>query len=430
MSLPTLETCRQLFGDAVRAAVAVQAVDADSADVAAPSADAGDADNDNVCSTLEGTYEVGLHVAAIFIILAASLIGTLIPLLGKRVPALRLHPYVYAVGKSIATGVVLAVAMIHMIGEAALELDQDCISESFREMYECWAFLFAMIAAVLMHAVDGTVAWIAERWSARAAERESSAAAAVVRAGVTEPCNDSLCKECPAREAEARQRVANKQDNVESDDADAVVLDSYGVVGEVREQEAEPAHCHEGAECHGHQHGVAVPSDMPAVQRIVAAICMEFGVTLHSVFVGLAVAVSNGSDLRALIIALVFHQLFEGLAMGARLADAAFKASLEIVLMLVFSFAAPIGIAAGTGAVVASRDAFSGPSYAIVSAVLDSVCGGIMLYIAFNLLFVDFPFDIRTHCSVGRPYAVVKRMGLYAGLWAGAGVMALIGKWL
>ncbi|KPA85256.1 putative zinc transporter [Leptomonas pyrrhocoris] len=169
---------------------------------------------------------------------------------------------------------------------------------------------------------------------------------------------------------------------------------------------------------------------MPLVQRAVAAICMEFGVTLHSVFVGLAVAVSNGSDLRALIIALVFHQMFEGLAMGARLADASFKLSLEIVLMLVFSFSAPIGIAAGTGAVVASRDAFSGPSYAIVSAVLDSICGGIMLYIAFNLLFVDFAFDIRTHCSAGRPYAIIKRMGLYAGLWIGAGVMALIGKWL
>ncbi|KPA85252.1 putative Zinc transporter putativecation transporter [Leptomonas pyrrhocoris] len=421
MSLPTLETCRQLFGDVLRAAVAAQSVKADEPAADTP-ADAGD-DDDGKCSSLEGTYEVGLHIGAIFIILAASLLGTLIPLVGKRVPALRLHPYVYAVGKSTATGVVLAVAMIHMIGEATSDFDQDCVSESFRDMYEGWAFLFAMIAAVLMHAVDGTVAWIAERWSTRAAEHEAGSAA--VRAGAANPCDDSLCKECPAREVEARQRGADKQDGVNSDEMDVVMMDSRGAVGD-----PEPEQCDQGAACHGHQHGVAVPSDMPLVQRAVAAICMEFGVTLHSVFVGLAVAVSNGSDLRALIIALVFHQMFEGLAMGARLADASFKLSLEIVLMLVFSFSAPIGIAAGTGAVVASRDAFSGPSYAIVSAVLDSICGGIMLYIAFNLLFVDFAFDIRTHCSAGRPYAIIKRMGLYAGLWIGAGVMALIGKWL
>ncbi|KPI82437.1 putative zinc transporter [Leptomonas seymouri] len=279
-----------------------------------------------------------------------------------------------------------------------------------------------MIAAILMHAVDGTVAWVVERWGRRAAEREADAAE---RTGAAEPCNDSLCKECPAREAEARQRnvsvLDSRQGSGEVGDVDAVVIspiDSYG------------RHELESAECHGHQHGVAVPSDMPLVQRVVAAICMEFGVTLHSVFVGLAVAVSNGSDLRALIIALVFHQMFEGLAMGARLADASFKLSLEIVMMLVFSFSAPIGIAAGVGAVTASRDALSGPSYAIVSAVLDSICGGIMLYIAFNLLFVDFPYDIRTYCSAGRPYAFLKRIGLYAGLWIGAGVMALIGKWL
>ncbi|KAK7198197.1 ZIP Zinc transporter [Novymonas esmeraldas] len=425
MAQPTLATCRHLFGDVFlatgAAALDVAAITSDAAASAAVSA--GAADDDGRCSSLDGNYNLGLHIAAIFIILAASAVGTLIPILGKHVPALRLHAYIYAVGKAMATGVVLAVALIHMINEAAGTFEQDCIPEHFREMYEGWAVLFAMIAAVLMHAVDGTVAWVVLRWSRRAAvaDANSSASGAAVDVRRTEPCNDSLCKECVEPGAEAQQQGCADAGAALGDDA--VVVRSHS--------EREHAHAHaSGAECVGHQHGVAVPDDMPQVQRIVAALCMEFGVTLHSVFVGLALAVANGDDMRVLLIALVFHQLFEGLAMGARLADAPFKLSLELALMLVFSFSAPIGIAAGTGAVMASRDALTGVSYALVSAVLDAICGGIMLYIAFNLLFVDFPHDLRVHCDDSHRYGVVKRIGLYTGLWIGAGVMALIGKWL
>ncbi|GET90116.1 zinc transporter, putative [Leishmania tarentolae] len=360
------------------------------------------------CATVKGNYMLGWHIAAIFIILVASVVGTLIPIVGKRVPALRLPAYAYAVGKAAATGVVLAVAMIHMINHASVVFGADCIPESFREMYEGWAFLFAMIAAIVMHAIDGTIGWIVEQWSTRASSNASS----------TDPFHDSLCIECPA---------ACRDELVERADEDGLSGIDGGVKKEQRGSSELPM---DAAKCVGHEHSVTVPGDMPVLQRVVAALCMEFGVTLHSVFVGLAVAVSNGSDLRALIIALVFHQLFEGLAMGARLADASFKMSLEIALMLVFSLSAPIGIAAGTGAVVASRDAFSGMAYALVSAILDSICGGIMLYIAFNLLFVDFPHDLRVHCGLRSKCRVAKRIGLYAGLWIGAAVMAIIGKWL
>ncbi|SYZ67391.1 Zinc_transporter_3 [Leishmania braziliensis MHOM/BR/75/M2904] len=425
MTRPTLTMYRQLYRDLVRAAFAAEAgeplewqpvVASGAAALADPDGGAGSHGHNHSgehghshgCNSVEGDYMLGLHIAAIFIILAASAVGTLIPIVGKRVPALRLHAYVYAVGKAAATGVVLAVAMIHMINHAATVLALDCIPASFSKLYEGWAFLFAMIAAIVMHAIDGTIVWIAERWTARAGGESSS----------SDPCRDSLCAECPAmRDGEP---VPMQTECVFKDAGGGM---AGGKSGDSVDQS-------DGAKCVGHQHGVAVPEDLPVAQRAVAAVCMEFGVTLHSVFVGLALAVSNGADLRALIIALVFHQLFEGLAMGARLADASFKISLEIVLMLVFSLSAPIGIAAGTGAVVTSRDALSGTTYALVSAILDAICGGIMLYIAFNLLFVDFPADLRVHCGPKSRNSVAKRIGMYAGLWIGAGVMALIGKWL
>src|SRR5699024_42937 len=48
---------------------------------------------------------------------------------------------------------------------------------------------------------------------------------------------------------------------------------------------------------------------------------LEFGIIFHSVFVGLTLAVA-GDEFKTLYIVLVFHQLFEGLGLGTRLATA------------------------------------------------------------------------------------------------------------
>ncbi|CAJ1010083.1 hypothetical protein Q4I28_005397, partial [Leishmania naiffi] len=144
MTRPTLTMYRQLYRDLVRAAFAAEAgeplelqpvVASGAVALADPDGGSGshghnhtgdhghshtgDHGHSHGCNSVEGDYMLGLHIAAIFIILAASAVGTLIPIVGKRVPALRLHAYVYAVGKAAATGVVLAVAMIHMINHSA-----------------------------------------------------------------------------------------------------------------------------------------------------------------------------------------------------------------------------------------------------------------------------------------------------------------------
>ncbi|KAF8283125.1 hypothetical protein TcBrA4_0077750 [Trypanosoma cruzi] len=67
---------------------------------------------------------------------------------------------------------------------------------------------------------------------------------------------------------------------------------------------------------------------------------MEFGVTLHSVFIGLTVGITSDAETKALLVALVFHQMFEGLALGSRLADASMRISLELLLALIFSISA------------------------------------------------------------------------------------------
>lgn len=62
-----------------------------------------------------------------------------------------------------------------------------------------------------------------------------------------------------------------------------------------------------------------------------------FGLSFHSLFVGIALGVSG--DDWGLFAAIVFHQFFEGLALGARVARAGFKKKIHIwILDIMYPF--------------------------------------------------------------------------------------------
>ena len=53
--------------------------------------------------------------------------------------------------------------------------------------------------------------------------------------------------------------------------------------------------------------------------------------------------------MQALLVALSFHQYFEGIALGARLTDADLGSATDAVFATVFAVAAPVGIGVGVG---------------------------------------------------------------------------------
>ena len=55
-------------------------------------------------------------------------------------------------------------------------------------------------------------------------------------------------------------------------------------------------------------------------RMILQCLLLEAGILFHSVFIGLSISVSTGTTFIALMVAIAFHQIFEGLALGARIA--------------------------------------------------------------------------------------------------------------
>jgi solute carrier family 39 (zinc transporter), member 1/2/3 len=104
-----------------------------------------------------GDYDMPLHIAAVFIILATSLLGAALPLINKIFFKGPVGTYVITIGKCSGTGVVLACALMHMLQPANEALTSPCVPAAFNTVYPAYAFLFAMLASLTMHFIESMV---------------------------------------------------------------------------------------------------------------------------------------------------------------------------------------------------------------------------------------------------------------------------------
>eukprot|EP00835_Amoeboradix_gromovi_P000466 NODE_16_length_41655_cov_0.272813.p17 type:complete len:236 gc:universal NODE_16_length_41655_cov_0.272813:27837-27130(-) len=152
-------------------------------------------------------------------------------------------------------------------------------------------------------------------------------------------------------------------------------------------------------------------------------ICLlELGIATHSVIVGLTLGVTV-NEFEILLIALGFHQFFEGIALSAIVTDAKISGGLFSALMVCFySLATPFGMCIG----VAVHEWYSENSVATLIAIgiLEGLSCGILLYDGLlNIIGPHFQNDSFKTISTA------KQMGQIIAFWSGSAAMAVIGKW-
>lgn len=172
-----------------------------------------------------------------------------------------------------------------------------------------------------------------------------------------------------------------------------------------------------------HDHAGTVPETYAA--QMTAIFILEFGVIFHSVFIGLTLAVA-GAEFKTLYIVLVFHQTFEGLGLGARLASVPWPRSKRwtpYILAAAYGITTPLAIAVGLGI----RQSYPPGSARtlVTNGIFDSISAGILIYTGLvELMAHEFMF------SADMRKAPLKTVLLAFGLVClGAGLMALLGKW-
>lgn len=159
--------------------------------------------------------------------------------------------------------------------------------------------------------------------------------------------------------------------------------------------------------------------------QMTAIFILEFGVVFHSIFIGLTLAVA-GAEFNTLYVVLVFHQTFEGLGLGSRLAVTPWPKSKRwtpYVMALAYGLSTPIALAVGLG--VRGTYLPGSQTSLIVNGIFDSISAGILIYTGLvELMAHEFMFS-----EVMRKAPIKVVLSAFAMMCLGAGLMALLGKW-
>ena len=161
-------------------------------------------------------------------------------------------------------------------------------------------------------------------------------------------------------------------------------------------------------------------------KALLQCLLLEAGILFHSVFIGMAVSVATVTAFIVLLVAISFHQTFEGLALGSRIAAiTAFpKGSPKPWLMaLAYGTTTPLGQAIGL-VVHNLYDPYSQMGLLMVG-VMNAISSGLLLFAGLvELLAEDFLSDHSYEVLQGQ-----RRLQACAAVVAGSMLMALVGAW-
>lgn len=160
-------------------------------------------------------------------------------------------------------------------------------------------------------------------------------------------------------------------------------------------------------------------------KKLLQCLLLEAGILFHSIFIGMAISVATGPPFIIFLIAIAFHQSFEGIALGTRIAALAFPASSPRpwLMVLAYGITTPFGQAIGLG-VHKLYDPQSEAGLLMVG-VMNGISSGLLLFAGLvQLLAEDFLSDHSYEVLSGR-----RRWRAYGAVVGGAFLMALVGAW-
>ncbi|KZT11302.1 ZIP-like iron-zinc transporter [Laetiporus sulphureus 93-53] len=332
----------------------------------------------------------GLRIASVFIVMATSMFGALFPVVSRKTGWLhvRIPTAVFQVAKYFGSGVIISTAFIHLLDPAISSLSSPCLPSSWQEYPYALAICLVSIFMIFLIEI------IAFRWGT----------AVLAKIGmVHDPHGHGLPNGGHAAHGPEHRRPS-KETPRDAKDADSVKEeDREDLEGLPQLEKGEPS---------------------SPVAQILGIAILEFGVLLHSVFVGLTLAVN--ANFKILFVVIIFHQMFEGLGVGSRLAYMELPPAYSYVPFLgagLYGITTPVGIAAGLG-VRASYNPH-GTTADIVGGILDAFSSGILIYTGLvELMAHEFIFSKEMTEASNRHLAFA-----LACMILGAGLMSLLGKW-
>ncbi|TKX23604.1 zinc-regulated transporter-like protein [Elsinoe australis] len=403
-------------------------------------------------------YDLGLHVFALFLILALSFGACAFPIVAKRFPKLPIPRRFLFLSRHFGTGVLLATAFVHLLPTAFTSLTDACLSPFWNEGYPAMAGFIAMVSVFVVvgiemffatkgaahtHSSDyttivqgspagssETVHHTGQRRPQRprrdsmkrfkqghigpgtSADELPPPAASSSKHAHHEPTSPEPVKTTPDMEMRSMDRQESIEQPAHSRSASGSTLSRQASVSSTESEQ---------------QNTASKMSEYQQQQRaLLQCLLLEAGILFHSIFIGMAVSVATGTAFVVLLIAISFHQTFEGLALGSRIAAiTAFpEGSWKPWLMaLAYGTTTPIGQAIGL--IVHNLYDPESQTGLLMVGIMNAISSGLLLFAGLvELLAEDFLSEASYDTLKG-----ARRLEASAAVVLGSMLMALVGAW-
>ncbi|KAK4100504.1 Zinc/iron permease [Parathielavia hyrcaniae] len=396
-----------------------------------------------------GEYDLGLHVAALFLVLAASIFGAGFPVVAKKVKWVEVPAKTFFICKHFGTGVLVATAFVHLLPTAFGNLMDPCLPDLFTDKYPAMPGVIMMGSMFCLfviemylngklgghsHSHGGPMGFETRNLAPLAASRASLPPRPPGCTNATEHEVEDVDDEKMMAKAMYEERMGPypREKNLYGDSkelADPSEMPPWFVVFyeqyvrhrlemmntiNLMQPSLQKTHGSDNSNNSKNKRQTTIsetppppppPTDSPYLdvetgQAVDPAVyhklslnitLLEGGILFHSVFVGMTVSITAGPGFLVLLVAILFHQMFEGLGLGSRIAEVPYRrGSLRPwVLVVAFGTTAPVGQAIG----LVVRDSYDPGSALglIVVGVFNAISSGLLLYAALvDLMVEDF----------------------------------------
>ncbi|KUI57420.1 Zinc-regulated transporter 2 [Cytospora mali] len=408
----------------------------------------------------KGSYDTALHVFALVLILVLSTAACGFPLLSSHSRSRRSNSIVFY-SQHFGTGVLIATAFVHLLPTAFSSLNDPCLPYFFSEGYKPLPGFIAMLSALV---VVGLESYLTTRgaghshshmWDDEDSEEEAQPLHAhggggsmATRRGSNRPSNIALddigasegqglmAGVSPLPELTPTMQVNGNNGNGPASavgkgfhDNEDVDDESLDLELNLDELETVPfdapdtrSRTHQTTDSK-HTAAPHIPTPEEQKRMMLQCLLLEAGILFHSVFIGMAISVATGPPFVVFLVAIAFHQTFEGLALGSRIAALHFPKSSPRPWLMVLAYGTTTPLGQAIGLIVHNfYDPLSQTGLLMVG-FMNAISSGLLLFAGLvQLLAEDFLTEKSYKTLHGR-----RRVNALCAVGGGAALMALVG---
>jgi zinc transporter 1/2/3 len=379
------------------------------------------------------------------------------PIVVKRFPRIPVPQTFLFIARHFGTGVLIATAFVHLLPTAFESLTDPCLPYFWNKGYSAMPGLIAMMSVLIVvgiemvfasrgaghsHSADYETLGHQDHHTAPRPPHKRSHSYGMYSNGTPKTnghvpaivlhdmdFSDNLM----AGRSPLVPSAADARKSLNNDDDDEDLEISPGELGPRGSNDSEDESCllpHPDARNESHRPRESSPdtpekTEAQNQKQLLQCLLLEAGILFHSVFIGMALSVATGTSFAVLLVAISFHQTFEGFALGSRISAIRFPAgSFRPWLMaLAYGTTTPIGQAIGL-AIHTLYDPASQTGLLTVG-FMNAISSGLLLFAGLvELLAEDFLSDESYVTLQGK-----RRLQACASVVGGAALMALVGAW-